>query len=60
MDKEEIRAKLLDVVSSLIKDDADAAQSNVHDVLAAKMRDRVNPPTEVEPTEAEPTEAEPT
>jgi hypothetical protein len=44
MDKDEIKALLKDVISNFIKDEPDAAKENFHDVLSAKMRDRVNPP----------------
>ena len=52
MDKEEIKVALRNAVSSLIKDEPDAFKTNLHDVLAAKLRDRVNPPaTEAEAAE---------
>lgn len=61
MDKDEIKALLKDVVSNFIKDEPDAAKQNFHDVLSAKMRDRVNPPhveTEEEKVAREAAEAE--
>ena len=49
MDKDEVKAALRDVISSFIKDDPETANQNLHDVLSAKMRERVNPtPVETE------------
>ncbi len=54
MTPEEQIAKLKDVIGLLIKDDDkgenDAASSAaLHDVIAAKARERINPPTAAEP-----------
>jgi hypothetical protein len=49
MDNNEMKDKLRELINSLIKgEDADieAASSAHHDVLAAKMRNRINPPQE--------------
>lgn len=46
MDKDEAKAVIKDMISSLIRDDAEAASQQLHDVLAAKMRDRLNPPSQ--------------
>lgn len=43
MTPEEVKDKLKSVINSLIKDQPDEASSSLHDVLAAKMRDRINP-----------------
>ena len=51
MDKEEVKSALKDVITNLIKDDPETARQGLHDVLAAKMRDRVNPPAEPEATD---------
>jgi hypothetical protein len=49
MDQDEIKAQLRDVISSFIKDDPETANQNLHAVLSAKMRERVNPtPVETE------------
>jgi hypothetical protein len=44
MDAQEVRDRLKNVFVSMVKDDQDAAKAELHDVLAAKMRDRINPP----------------
>jgi len=49
MTPEEVRAKLRDTINALIKDEPEQATKSLHDVLAAKMRDRVNPPEPVDP-----------
>jgi hypothetical protein len=46
MDQDEMKAALKDVISNLVKDDVESARQGIHDVLAAKMRDRINPPTQ--------------
>jgi hypothetical protein len=43
MDREEIKATIKDVISNLVKDNIEGAQQGIHDVLAAKMRERINP-----------------
>lgn len=46
MDPQEIKDKLLGIVNNLIRDTDESradAQTEFHDVLAAKMRDRINP-----------------
>jgi hypothetical protein len=51
MDREEMKAALRDVITNLIRDNegsGEAATKGLHDVLAAKMRDRVNPPAEID------------
>lgn len=58
MDKEETKAALKDVISNLIKDDPEAARQGLHDVLANKMRDRVNPQVEAAPEEGLPGDGE--
>jgi hypothetical protein len=49
MNQDEIKAALKDVVTNLVKDDNEAAQAAFHQVLQAKMRDRINPPEAVTP-----------
>jgi hypothetical protein len=44
MTPEEIKARIRDMVDSLIKDDGEQASSAFHDALTAKSRDRINPP----------------
>jgi hypothetical protein len=49
MDREEMKAALRDVITNLIRDNegsGEAATKGLHDVLAAKMRERVNPTTD--------------
>lgn len=58
MDRDEALDALKRVINSLIKDDPkdesgdkshiDAANKDLHDVITAKMRDRINPPTDTE------------
>lgn len=48
MDPQEVTDRLKNVITNIIKDDPEAARAELHDVLAAKMRDRVNPPSETE------------
>lgn len=43
MDQAEINDRLKNVISSIIKDDPEAAKRELHDVLAAKMRARIEP-----------------
>ena len=43
MTPEEIKDKLKDTIVSFIKQDTETAKETLHDVLASKMRDRVNP-----------------
>ena len=43
MTPEEVKDKLKSVINSLIKDQPEDASKDLHDVLAAKMRDRINP-----------------
>jgi hypothetical protein len=45
MDAEEMKDRLKSVINSLIKDNAEESKNDLHDVLAAKMRDRISPPT---------------
>lgn len=45
MDPQEVKDRLKNVFVNLVKDDKEAAQAELHDVLAAKMRNRVNPET---------------
>jgi hypothetical protein len=57
MSPEEIQDKLKNVINSLIKDNPEAAKSDLHDVLAAKMRERIGvgePEIEPEVTPDEP------
>lgn len=49
MNPDEVKDALKDVISHLIKDDPEAARAGLHDVLAAKMRERVSPTPEVTP-----------
>ena len=49
MTPEETKAALLDVISNVIRSNTEDAESGLHAVLAAKMRDRVNPPPEIDP-----------
>ena len=48
MDKQEMRDKLMAAINSIIKDGPENpeamkdAETNLHDVLAAKMRDRIH------------------
>ena len=44
MDAEEVKDRLKSVINNLIKDQPDEAKKELHDVLAAKMRDRISPP----------------
>jgi hypothetical protein len=47
-----------DIITAIVKDDDDTARAAFHQVLQAKMRDRINPPeAEAEATD-DPTEAE--
>ena len=41
MDKSEIKAQLLNAINSIIKDEPEEADVALHDVLAAKMKDRL-------------------
>lgn len=43
MDSQEIRDRIMAAINGIIKDDTEGATSNLHDVLAAKMRARINP-----------------
>jgi hypothetical protein len=43
MSPEEVKDKLKSTINHIIKGDAEAATAEFHDVLAAKMRDRVSP-----------------
>ena len=52
MTPEEVKDKLKSVINSLIKDQPDEASKDLHDVLAAKMRDRINPEAAAEATSA--------
>ena len=54
MNAQEIRDKIMAAINNLIKDEPDsseAAEANLHDVLAAKMRARMNgsAPDQVDP-----------
>ena len=44
MDAQEVKDRLKNVFINLVKDDNEAAKAELHDVLSAKMRDRVSPP----------------
>lgn len=49
MDPQEMRDKIMAAINGLIKGEPESekeSETNIHDVLAAKMRDRINPPTE--------------
>lgn len=52
MDHEEMKAKLKDVITARVKDDIDAAKDAFHQVLQAKMRQRISP---ADDTAADPT-----
>jgi hypothetical protein len=43
MDAAEVKDRLKSVINNLIKDQPEEASKDLHDVLAAKMRDRINP-----------------
>lgn len=43
MDAQEVKDRLQAVINSLIKDQPEDATKDLHDVLAAKMRDRISP-----------------
>ena len=43
MTPEQVKDKLKSVINSLIKDQPEEASKDLHDVLATKMRDRINP-----------------
>jgi hypothetical protein len=43
MDAQEVRDRLQGVINALIKDQPEEASKELHDVLAAKMRDRISP-----------------
>lgn len=43
MDAQEIRDKIMSVINGMIKNETETSDANLHDVLAAKMRDRMNP-----------------
>lgn len=47
MDPNEVKDHLKSVVNSLIKDQPDEASKELHDVLAAKMRNRISGEPEV-------------
>ena len=53
MTPEEVKDKLKSVINSLIKDQPDDASKDLHDVLAAKMRDRINPEAAAEAESAD-------
>lgn len=53
MDPQEIRDKILASINNVIRNEDDEAIVNLHDVLAAKMRARINPQSEETPTEEE-------
>lgn len=64
MDRQELRDKIMAAINGIIKDEPEVADANLHDVLAAKMRARINGETEdgtsstaapTEPTEVTPT-----
>ena len=43
MDAAEVKDRLKSMINNLIKDQPEEASKDLHDVLAAKMRDRINP-----------------
>ena len=43
MDTQEMKDRLQAVINALIKDTPEEASKELHDVLAAKMRDRISP-----------------
>lgn len=43
MDAAEVKDRLKSVINNLIKDQPEEASKDLHDVLAAKMRDRISP-----------------
>jgi len=49
MDAQEVRDRLQGVINALIKDQPEEASKELHDVLAAKMRDRISPEEVVVP-----------
>jgi hypothetical protein len=57
MDPQEIRDKIMAAINGIIKDDpAEAGEptANLHDVLAAKMRARMNPDGEATEVDLDP------
>lgn len=58
MSPEEVKDKLKSTINHIIKGDADAASAEFHDVVAAKMRDRVAPETVAAEPVADETESE--
>lgn len=52
MTPEEIKDQLKDTIISFIKQDTETAKETIHNVLAHKMRERVNP-TEANPEDLE-------
>jgi len=60
MNPQEIRDKLMAAINGIIKDEPDTAEANLHDILAAKMRARINgDEVEPEPTEVTPDPLDP-
>ena len=59
MNPDEVKDALEAVISHLIKDDPEAARAGLHDVLAAKMRERVSPTPEVTPDPTDPDNSDP-
>lgn len=43
MDAQEVKDRLQSVINALIKDQPEEATKELHDVLAAKMRNRISP-----------------
>lgn len=60
MDAAEVQDKLKNVINSLIKGDTETSAAELHDVLVAKVRSRINPDEdapaepEVEDTDTDP------
>lgn len=46
MDADEVKDRLKSVINHMIKDEPDSASQELHDILAAKMRNRISPPEE--------------
>lgn len=59
MDSTEIKATIKDMLSNLIRDDAEGARQNLHDVLAAKMRERIAPETPAPEDDQDPDDQDP-
>jgi DNA polymerase III delta prime subunit len=53
MDAAEVKDRLKSVINNLIKDQPEEASKDLHDVLAAKMRDRINPEAAAEAESAD-------